>query len=91
MGFANTQARNNKVSKNESDLKEFEDALEAHKTKGQENEDIEKKVMKSKKKAGARAKAKRALLLMLLSFSFPCSNPSFQFGTMTDLNDDDVE
>ena len=51
------QARNNK-SKNEADLKEFEDALEAHKAKGEENEAIEKKVQKSKKKA-SKAKAKR--------------------------------
>lgn len=54
------QARNNKVSKNESDLKEFEDALEAHKVKGEENEDLERKVDKSKKRATkAKAKAKR--------------------------------
>lgn len=46
------------MSKNEADLKEFEDALEAHKTKGEENQDLEKKVQKSKKKA-TKSKAKR--------------------------------
>lgn len=52
------------MSKNESDLKEFEDALEEHRAKGTEDQEVQKKVQKSKKKA-TRAKAKRTFFLSL--------------------------
>lgn len=55
------QARNNKVSKNESDLKEFEDALEEHRAKGTEDQEVQKKVAKEKKKAKARRKSSSSL------------------------------
>lgn len=44
------------MSKNESDLKEFEDALEEHRAKGTEEQELHKKVAKSKKKAKAKRK-----------------------------------
>jgi hypothetical protein len=45
----------NKLSKTESDLKEFEDALEQHRAKGTEDQDLQKKVQKSRKRAGGKA------------------------------------
>lgn len=56
------QARSTKAVKNESDLLEFEKALEEHKRLGQENAAIEQKAQrKTRKKAatvGAGAKSK---------------------------------
>ncbi|ORY92830.1 non-SMC mitotic condensation complex subunit 1-domain-containing protein [Leucosporidium creatinivorum] len=46
-----TKANSNKVSKNEQDLKEFADALEEHRAKGSEEQEMARKVQKSKKKA----------------------------------------
>lgn len=54
------QAVNNKASKNEADLKEFGDALEEHRAKGTEDQEVQKKVQRQKKKA-TKAKARRAL------------------------------
>lgn len=55
-----TQAQANKVSKNEQDLQEFANALEEHRAKGTEEQEMTRKVQKSKRKAAAsKAKAKR--------------------------------
>lgn len=55
------QAGHNKATKNEQDLKEFEDALEEHRAKGSEDQEMARKVQKSKKKA-TKTKARRTLL-----------------------------
>ncbi|BGP16184.1 condensin complex non-SMC subunit Cnd1 [Rhodosporidiobolus nylandii] len=50
------RAPTNKLSRSETDLKEFEDALEAHRAKGSEDQELQKKVQKSRKR-GTAAKA----------------------------------
>lgn len=63
----NPQASSNKVSKNEQDLKEFADALEEHRAKGSEEQEMARKVQKSKRKA-TKGKARReSIPLALLS------------------------
>ncbi|KAK4702260.1 condensin complex subunit 1, partial [Phenoliferia sp. Uapishka_3] len=52
------KARTNKVNKNDQDIKEFEDALEEHRAKGTEDQELSRKVAKSKKKTKAKAKAR---------------------------------
>ncbi|KAM0749558.1 hypothetical protein T439DRAFT_315829 [Meredithblackwellia eburnea MCA 4105] len=53
-----TKARANKA-KNEQDIKEFEDALEEHRAKGTEDQELQKKVVKTtKRKARTTTKAK---------------------------------
>ena len=56
--FTAPQARANKVNKNEQDIKEFEDALEEHRAKGTEDQELSRKLAKSKKKTKAKAKAR---------------------------------
>lgn len=46
------------MSKNEQDLKEFADALEEHRAKGSEEQEMARKVQKSKRKA-TKGKARR--------------------------------
>lgn len=46
------------MSKNEQDLKEFADALEEHRAKGTEEQEMARKVQKSKRKA-TKGKARR--------------------------------
>ncbi|GAA5999124.1 condensin subunit YCS4 [Rhodotorula paludigena] len=50
----------NKLNRTEADLKEFEDALEAHRAKGAEDQEVQRKVQKSRKRGGAAAAAPRA-------------------------------
>ncbi|BGP48178.1 condensin complex non-SMC subunit Cnd1 [Rhodotorula kratochvilovae] len=53
------RAPTNKLNRTESDLKEFEDALEAHRAKGAEDQDLQRKVQKSRaRRGGAPAAAK---------------------------------
>ncbi|GAA5919099.1 hypothetical protein JCM6882_005122, partial [Rhodosporidiobolus microsporus] len=47
------RAPTNKLNRTESDLKEFEDALEQHRAKGSEDQDLQRKVQKSRKRGGA--------------------------------------
>jgi condensin complex subunit 1 len=54
------RAPTNKLNKTESDLKEFEDALEAHRAKGAEDQDLTKKVAKSRRRGAAAPKAAAA-------------------------------
>ncbi|KAM0787854.1 hypothetical protein ACM66B_003907 [Microbotryomycetes sp. NB124-2] len=53
-----SKAQSNKVSKNEQDLQEFANALEEHRVKGTEEQEMTRKVQKSKRKAATKAKAK---------------------------------
>lgn len=53
---AHTQITANKAAKNEQDLQEYENALEEFRAKGTEEQEMAKKVAKSKKKAGGKAK-----------------------------------
>ncbi|GAA5986784.1 hypothetical protein JCM11641_004790 [Rhodosporidiobolus odoratus] len=55
--LAKIRAPTNKLSKTEADLKEFEDALESHRAKGSEDQDLQKKVQKSRKRGAAAAQA----------------------------------
>ncbi|SGY44625.1 BQ5605_C001g00183 [Microbotryum silenes-dioicae] len=48
-----TKATNNKATKNEQDLQEFANALEEHRAKGSEDQEVARKVQKSKRKAAA--------------------------------------
>lgn len=50
------RAPTNKLNRTESDLKEFEDALEAHRAKGAEDQDLQRKVQKSRARGGAGAR-----------------------------------
>jgi hypothetical protein len=59
--YSTPQASSNKVSKNEQDLKEFADALEEHRAKGSEEQEMARKVQKSKRKA-TKGKARREFL-----------------------------
>ncbi|GAA5942619.1 hypothetical protein JCM3775_003658 [Rhodotorula graminis] len=54
------RAPTNKLNRTESDLKEFEDALEAHRAKGAEDQDLQRKVQKSRARGGARGGAAAA-------------------------------
>ncbi|GAA5867223.1 hypothetical protein JCM8547_003124 [Rhodosporidiobolus lusitaniae] len=58
--LAKIRAPTNKLSKTESDLKEFEDALEAHRAKGSEDQDLQRKVQKVRKRAGGKAAPAKA-------------------------------
>ncbi|KAL7340777.1 condensin complex subunit 1 [Rhodotorula toruloides] len=58
--LAKIRAPTNKLNKTESDLKEFEDALEAHRAKGAEDQDLTKKVAKSRRRGAAAPKAAAA-------------------------------
>ncbi|BGP32073.1 condensin complex non-SMC subunit Cnd1 [Rhodotorula toruloides] len=58
--LAKIRAPTNKLNKTESDLKEFEDALEAHRAKGAEDQDLTKKVAKSRRRGTAAPKAAAA-------------------------------
>ncbi|GAA6057586.1 hypothetical protein JCM3770_005397 [Rhodotorula araucariae] len=49
------RAPTNKLNRTESDLKEFEDALEAHRAKGAEDQDLQRKVQKSRTRRGGGA------------------------------------
>ncbi|GAA5885058.1 hypothetical protein JCM16303_006383 [Sporobolomyces ruberrimus] len=54
------RAPTNKLSKTDGELKEFEDALEQHRAKGTEDQEMQRKVQKSRKKGGkAAAPARR--------------------------------
>lgn len=58
------RAPTNKLNRTESDLKDFEDALEKHRAKGAEDQEVERKVQKSRRraptaKAAAAAPARR--------------------------------
>ncbi|BGP24646.1 condensin complex non-SMC subunit Cnd1 [Rhodotorula toruloides] len=58
--LAKIRAPTNKLNKTESDLKEFEDALEAHRAKGAEDQDLTKKVAKSRRRGAAAPKGAAA-------------------------------
>ncbi|GAA5989443.1 hypothetical protein JCM10908_000476 [Rhodotorula pacifica] len=47
------RAPTNKLNRTESDLKDFEDMLEAHRAKGAEDQEVERKVQKSRRRAPA--------------------------------------
>ncbi|GAA5881885.1 hypothetical protein JCM3774_005765 [Rhodotorula dairenensis] len=47
------RAPTNKLNRSESDLKDFEDALETHRAKGAEDQEVERKVQKSRRRAPA--------------------------------------
>ncbi|GAA6010798.1 hypothetical protein JCM11491_002951 [Sporobolomyces phaffii] len=49
------RAPTNKLSKTDGELKEFEDALERYRAKGTEDQEMQRKVQKSRKKGGAKA------------------------------------
>jgi len=49
----------NKISKTDGELKEFESILENHRAKGTEDNEIARKVQKSRKKSGKAAPARR--------------------------------
>ncbi|GAA5980223.1 hypothetical protein JCM5350_000877 [Sporobolomyces pararoseus] len=51
------RAPTNKLSKTDGELKEFEDALERYRAKGTEDQEMQRKVQKTRKKAGGGAKA----------------------------------
>ncbi|GAA6061284.1 hypothetical protein JCM10212_004690 [Sporobolomyces blumeae] len=51
------RAPTNKLSKTDGELKEFEDALERYRAKGTEDQEMQRKVQKSRKKGGAATKA----------------------------------
>ncbi|KAI5475738.1 hypothetical protein MNV49_000900 [Pseudohyphozyma bogoriensis] len=68
------KAKNNKVTKDESVLKEFEDALEEHRQKGAEDQDMQRKMAKSKKK-GAKASKVRVRQSKRRQQSTPPSSP----------------
>ncbi|KAK4053237.1 condensin complex non-SMC subunit Cnd1 [Microbotryomycetes sp. JL221] len=53
-----TKAQMNKVTKNEQDLQEFATALEQHRVKGTEEQEMTRKVAKSRKKAAAASTTK---------------------------------
>ncbi|GAA5965910.1 hypothetical protein JCM21900_006039 [Sporobolomyces salmonicolor] len=55
--LAKIRAPTNKLSRTDGDLKEFEDALEQHRAKGTEDQELQRKVQKSRKKAGGMAAA----------------------------------
>ncbi|TKA51681.1 hypothetical protein B0A53_05386 [Rhodotorula sp. CCFEE 5036] len=62
--FQLIRAPTNKLNRTESDLKDFEDALEKHRAKGAEDQEVERKVQKSRRraptaKAAAAAPARR--------------------------------
>lgn len=63
------KARGNKATKNESDLAEFEAALEQHKAKGEDDAAMEAKVQKKKAKAATKKPARRRELTQ--SFRLP--------------------
>ncbi|GAA5840742.1 hypothetical protein JCM11251_001688 [Rhodosporidiobolus azoricus] len=52
------RAPTNKLNRTEADLKEFEDALEQHRAKGSEDQDLQRKVQKSRKRGGGAAASK---------------------------------
>ncbi|GAA5928884.1 condensin subunit YCS4 [Sporobolomyces koalae] len=51
------RAPTNKLSKTDGELKEFEDALERYRAKGTEEQEMQRKVQKSRKKGGAKSAA----------------------------------
>ncbi|KAK4048019.1 condensin complex non-SMC subunit Cnd1 [Microbotryomycetes sp. JL201] len=53
-----SKAQSNKVSKNEQDLQEFANALEEHRVKGTEEQEMTRKVQKSRRKAATTAATK---------------------------------
>ncbi|GAA6015382.1 hypothetical protein JCM10207_008969 [Rhodosporidiobolus poonsookiae] len=58
--LAKIRAPANKLNRTEADLKEFEDALEQHRAKGSEDQEMQRKVQKSRKRGGAGAGGKAA-------------------------------
>ncbi|SCV74340.1 BQ2448_6772 [Microbotryum intermedium] len=53
VSWTKRMATNNKAAKNEQDLQEFANALEEHRAKGTEDQEVARKVQKSKRKAAA--------------------------------------
>ncbi|GAA5907855.1 condensin subunit YCS4 [Sporobolomyces salmoneus] len=69
------RAPTNKLSKTDGELKEFEDALERYRAKGTEDQEMQRKVQKSRKKGGAKAAAPTRRNARRKAQSTPPSSP----------------
>lgn len=65
----------NKISKTDGELKEFESILENHRAKGTEDNEIARKVQKSRKKGGKAAAAPARRTARRKAQSTPPSSP----------------